>query len=384
MPEKKIKIAYLTTTNARDRRSWSGIHFYIAQALEKHCGQVHYLGPAQPKFQLGIGKALSAISRKIFGKRYDYSHTFPMAKALARIFRKKLTEGNFDLIFAPTASSAIAFLDTKLPIVILSDTTFINMIGYYTGYTGLWSLCEKQGIEIEKRAVTKSDLLLYPSNWAAKSAVALGADPASVHVIPLGANIDQAPPRDKILERKTDGACKLLFLGVDWERKGGSIAFEAFKKLQNDKINVTLTICGCVPPEEYHEPSVTIIPFINKNDPSQLKQFDQLLMDSHFLILPTRAECFGVVFCEASAYGLISISTDTGGVSGAIKNSVNGFLLSPEKNGEEYAQIIRGIWSEPGKYKELSKSARDYYEEKLNWDAWGVKVKSLIDGLLRR
>lgn len=35
----------------------------------------------------------------------------------------------------------------------------------------------------------------------------------------------------------------------------------------------------------------------------------------HLLLLPTRAECAGIVFNEASAYGVPILLTDTGGVS---------------------------------------------------------------------
>lgn len=380
---KRPRIAYLTATDARDKRSWSGIHYYAARSLQTHCGDVDYLGPIEPKLQMLVGKAISGISQKLFGKRYDYSHSIALAKAYADEAAKKLSEKSYDLVFAPTASTLLAYLDTGIPVVTLSDTTFENMIGYYTGYTGLWKTSEEQGLEIEKLALKKADLVLYPSEWAADSATRLGADPSKVHVLPLGANIDHAPSRDEALNKITGGECHLLFLGVDWERKGGPIAFEAFRELKKQGIKARLTVCGCVPPAGYSDPDLHVIPFINKNDPAQAKQFYNLLLSSHFLLLPTRAECYGIVFCEASAFGLISITTQTGGVAGAVKEGVNGFLLPHDKYGKAYAETIREIWSQPERYHALVQSARMLYELELNWDAWGKKVNDLILPLLR-
>ena len=54
MSEKKLKIAYLTSSDARDKRSWSGTHYYMAKSLEKHIGEIDYLGPVD--FPLNAGK----------------------------------------------------------------------------------------------------------------------------------------------------------------------------------------------------------------------------------------------------------------------------------------------------------------------------------------
>src|ERR1051326_4417393 len=106
--EKKVKIAFLTSTDAKDKRSWSGIHYYMARALERNLGEVDYLGPVELNF--AIGKAISLLSRKIFGKRYDYLHSISTAKKYSKIFSEKLKNKNYDLIFAPASSSKIAFL----------------------------------------------------------------------------------------------------------------------------------------------------------------------------------------------------------------------------------------------------------------------------------
>lgn len=45
----------------------------------------------------------------------------------------------------------------------------------------------------------------------------------------------------------------------------------------------------------------------------------------NFLLLPTIAECAGIVFAEASGYGIPSITYDTGGVGTYVIDGINGF-----------------------------------------------------------
>jgi glycosyltransferase involved in cell wall biosynthesis len=149
-------------------------------------------------------------------------------------------------------------------------------------------------------------------------------------------------------------------------------------KLNELGLESELTVCGCVPPKNYNHPKMNVIPFINKNDKAQYQTFQQILLNSDFLLLPTRAECYGIVFCEASAYGLPVITTNTGGVSGAVKDGVNGFLLSVDADANEYAIKIMELFSNDEKYYSLVKSSRNLFEKKLNWDAWALEVKKII------
>ncbi|WP_137463714.1 glycosyltransferase, partial [Escherichia coli] len=45
------------------------------------------------------------------------------------------------------------------------------------------------------------------------------------------------------------------------------------------------------------------------------------------LLLPTIADCYGMVFCEAAAFGLPVVATDTGGVSSIVINERTGILI---------------------------------------------------------
>ncbi|MBI3510839.1 MAG: glycosyltransferase family 4 protein [Bacteroidetes bacterium] len=373
------KIAFLTAADPQNKRAWSGIHWYATRALQKHIGEVHPLGPYQPAFLYNSGRIISKLIRNFSGKNFDYSHSIRLAKAYGKYFNEKLRENNFDLIFSSAASSESAFIKEGLPMYYLADATAASMIGYYPYFSKLTSSSRRQLLEVEQHGISRADHLLYASEWAANSAEKdFNAPARKISVIPFGANIDEIPLVDSVLSKKYSDTCRLLFLGAQWERKGGPVAVAALRELHKMGIPAALTVCGCIPPATVEEKNITIIPFLDKSNPAEMEKFRNLFLQSDFLILPTRAECFGIVFCEASAYGIPSLATNTGGVTGAVREGVNGFLFSPDADGKIYAMRIAEIWSDKKKYTDLCISSRKLFETELNWDSWALRVKKLL------
>ena len=98
---------------------------------------------------------------------------------------------------------------------------------------------------------------------------------------------------------------------------------------------------------------LTIIPFLDKSKPKDLERLCDILYQSHFLILPTEFDALGIVFCEASAYGVPSIAANVGGVSQPVREGKNGFLLPPTATAEDYAEKIKAVFSDKESYIKL-------------------------------
>src|SRR5947208_5681106 len=143
-------------------------------------------------------------------------------------------------------------------------------------------------------------------------------------------------------------------------------------------IAVELIICGTTPPSEFAHERMRIIPFLDKNDGRQSMEIENLYAMSDFLLVPTRCDAYGHVFCEASAFGLPSITTNTGGVPEVVRNGENGYVLPYSARGSEYAQIIAEIYQDDQRYTALVQSSRAAFESRLNWDTWGRAVKDVL------
>jgi glycosyltransferase involved in cell wall biosynthesis len=383
--KQRLKIAFLTALTLQDKRSsWRITNRYMAHVLEKYCGDITCIDPIDIK-ELYIGKVINKGSRLLFKKGFLYYHSIYIAKKYAKMLSRKLEGQSFDLIFAPSCATEVAFLETDIPIVLTEDANAAALMNYYAQFSHLLKRSSYEVNLLEGMGLQRASLALYPSEWGTRSAREnYNIEAEKVHTVPYGTNIDNPPPLEVVQRRKKSDRCKLFFIGVDWERKGGAIAFETLLKLEELGIQAELTICGCVPPGQFTHERMRVIPFLDKKIESQRKEMESLFETSDFLFLPTRGEAYGMVFCEASSFGLPSITTDTGGVSGAVTNGVNGFMLPPEAGGAEYAELIASVYRDDHLYADLVQSSRAAYEERLNWDAWGKTVTTLIHEMLER
>jgi glycosyltransferase involved in cell wall biosynthesis len=225
---------------------------------------------------------------------------------------------------------------------------------------------------------------MLASDWNKNSAINdYGINPRKISVAPCGANLDIVPATEN-LQPYTTGPFRLLFLGVEWDRKGGDIALETFRLLQRKGMNVLLQIIGCVPPYDLcQEEDIIVIPFLDKNKDEDFQQLHKIFLETTVLFLPTRAECAGVVFSEASAYGIPSVTTDTGGVTTYVKNDINGYTLDFAAGPEEYANLFGKLLNDRNLLNRLKGSSRQYYEEHLSWQEWGSKFQLLAENCLQ-
>lgn len=381
----RLKIAYITPTDARNKHSWSGTDYYIWNTLQKNVGDITLIRPPEPLFLVFVLKVIHGISLFIFKKRFDWRHAVWLSKAYGRSIKKMLRGKQFDLLVAPASDTLIAHLETAIPIIYINDRTIAVALNYHKMLSHLWAFSKKQSLETDKRAIEKSLFVTYPSKWAAQSAVEqYGIPKEKVMMIPFGANIDEVPERSVALQRKKTDTCSLLFIGVNWKDKGGEIAFECLLALLQMGIQASLTVVGCTPSPAIQHEKLTVIPFLNKNKPEDFERLKSLWIQSAFLILPTRIDAFGIVFCEAAAYGLPSIGTDTGGVAGALHDGKNGILMPFEADGKAYASRIASLFYDDIAYQELVIKARDEFEKELNWDSWAEAVKTALNERLKK
>ncbi len=373
------KIAYLTSKNPLDKGESSGVYYYQSLALKKQNIELCYLGPAN-NLVIAFIRTVFNFLRKFMIKKYNTQHCIIISKIYGRIFSKKLQNGNYDLVFADKASCEIAYLNTDIPVLYSTDATFNLIHNYYPEFSNLLKVSEKEGNIIEQRTLSISSMVLCVSSWAASSVINDYNYPSTkIHVIPRGANIDSTPDRAIIIRKNKTGICRLLFIGRDIYRKGYDVAYNTMVYLRSKGVPVKLTVAGCSPPAKYVDEDVEIIPHIDKNTKSGVEQFDKIMFNSDFFLLPTRAEAMGIAFCEAAAYGLPVITRDTGGVTEVVKNGINGYALNYEADHREFGEKIMEIFGSDEKYHNLIRSSRDYYEQRLNWDVWGIRIKNILD-----
>lgn len=378
---RRPRIAYYSINDPLDKRSWSGATYYLGQTIKRNIGEVDFLGPV--KVPLILDKTirlLQKLSRLLFKTEWIPKYSLLKNIYAVQILKRKMKGHQYDFLLAPAAAPELAYLKTNIPIIYFGDATYkIYSETYKKEFKNMGSISKWEGEHLEKRALKKSSLIIFSSKWAAQSAINDYRIPShKIEVIQMGANINETPDKNIIFNKENNKILTLLFLSVDWERKGGGIAFETLEQLKLAGIAVKLIVCGCTPPVEFKHPDMEVIPFLNKNDLKDFEQFVGILSSVHFLLLPTRADCTPVVNCECNAYGVPVITTNVGGVTDAVIDGINGFCLPLNAGGKAYADVITGIFFNKEKYHQIIKSSRARFDEELNWDKFAENFEKVL------
>lgn len=347
-----MRIGFLCKHNAYDRNAFSGTPFYMRQALE----------------------ALPDLSVTVLG-----GHRPPSAfrKALARVRAPAplrpadiRTEG-LDWVLSIVSSELVAPVAaaSRAGLVHVTDATPDFLREFYG-----WDVDPARDVT-EREALEAARLAIYSSRFMAERAEAdfgdLGGKALSV---PFGVNFDGLP--DTPAAKPPMAPLNLLFVGKNWDRKGGAVALEALRALRADGIEARLSIVGCDPAAAKGVDGAEVHPFLDKNDPADYARLTGLFHDAHFFLLPTRADCTPMVVAEANAYGAPVLITDTGGIGSLMAPGANGEMLPPGADGAAYAARIRAL-SGAG-YAALSASSFAHYRTRLNWSAWARDVVAAL------
>lgn len=363
----------------------------MAQSLKNQGIAVRFIGPLSSKYSLPLKVTKSLLyNRLLRGKKYCRARDRILLKDYARQISRKLGQmDDVGIVFSPQSpgSQPVAYLDCKQPIVIWTDATFAAALSFYPDYTNLCKETVRDGIANERAALERCSITIYSSDWAAQTAVDnYNTDPSKVRVVPYGPSLElngELKNTRAIIDSKRRDKCKLLFFGVQWYRKGGDVALQVAAELNKTGLETELTVVGCGPVTKESFPRfVKFTGYINKRESGGIKKLSQLLCQSHFLILPTRADCTPVVFSEACSVGLPCISTKVGGIPTIIRDNVNGRMFRKDCDIGEYCNYIYELFTNWGAYRNLALSSFNEYQSRLNWSVAGAKVKQLMMELL--
>lgn len=360
--------------DATDRRCWSGIPFSIRKELNNHY-EVDVLGIST---RSSIRAMIEVMVERYICRRFSsVQFTKAFAKKASSILRKKLNQESYDCVitFSVRSSSALSYLETKVPIVLFSDCVMASMMGYYWFPT---HRLEKQANDIQLRALKTANHVVLTSEWAKQAAIEEYGVPADmIDIVHFGANVEI----ESFQKQKHNGV-NLLFVGIDGARKGVDIAIDCVRwlcELDPDR-SYHLDIVGCSP-KCADNPNITVHGLLNRNNPRERELLESLRAAADFFILPTRAECAGIVFNEAGAYSIPSITYRTGGIPDYVIDGENGILLDLSATGKDFAERLIEVIDCDGEVERLGQVANEMYHTEYNWQRAGERFVEIIERL---
>lgn len=298
-------------------------------------------------------------------------HFRPIAKLWAKEIDANPIIEDCDYLFFLGGAQITPYMRVKKPVIYFSDATVHVMMDYY--WHNINKMSQRMAMELETAACQNAIINIRSSQWAVDSVIKDCHVPESrCHVLEFGPNLDA---KDIKRSQPYDGGeLRLLFSGVDWNRKGGDIAVEIVEILRNKGMDARLMVAGprTQPKSCEGKPYIEYVGYLNKNDDEQYHRYLELYEKAHVFLLPTRAECSATVYAEAATAGLPCYTYLTGGVGNYVINGMNGRALPEGAPAHDFAeQIIHDI--QTGDLASFMEGATKLSREKLNWEVWRRK-----------
>lgn len=378
-----MKLVYATDFDSKNIHNWSGLGVYYGKMLSKAGFDLSYLSDLNlpnPFFHF----LKRHYAKRIWEKTYSPRFNAAVSKNYATIIHSRVQAGTH--ILSPN-TVILANLNKNLKTILYADATLESLLKFYPEYSRFTKACLADGKQIDQQAIDNSDLLIYTSKWAANSAVDdYNANPSKIFIVPFGANLDFTPDTDEakqiIKKREIHTHINLLFLGVDWERKGGDYALKVTDTLNEAGIPATLHIAGIRHlSSKINRRYIINHGYISKATAAGQKKLSAIIAASNFLILPSLADCTPVSFSEANAFGVPCLVSNVGGHKGIIENGVNGMVNQHDEFVENSVKYILTLRENDTAYHQLCSSSYEKYRTELNWITSGEKISKLIKSI---
>ena len=373
------RLAFVSTWDASDPNCESGYAFSMRQQLKRRFDVVDLFPIAPKRMKLFLPLKLAF---KLTGQYYHANREPVVLRGLARAIEVRLKAVRPDIVFAPS-SVPMTYVDMAIPTVFTTDQVFASLLDNYVHNAA--RRFRALGAAQEATALSRATRVSFPSQWAADQAhLFFGADRAKIDVIPWGANLSAPidPQRvETAISARPKDCCQLVFIGRDWSRKGGPKVLEIFDALVRRGLPTALTIIGCAP-RGADRNGITIYRNLDKTKLDHQARFEEVMLRTHFLLLPSRAEAFGQAVCEACAFGVPAIGSTAGGLTTIIQDGVTGFIRSADGDAAEIAETIASTLEDRDRYQTMARGARRDFLERLNWDIFGAKLARILHTLL--
>lgn len=368
------KILGIMDEDPFDSRTWSGSSFYFFNSLKSKNALYTAISAAPPNRMQLLYKALSFNPDMQKWKFRYHLHT-GLFNQMTKAAEKKINtfdQNDFDVILQVGAWYNFTELHNKT-FASYHDGNLATRLSSPYGYPNISKKHIQQAFDYEKKLYDKMDYIFPMSRWLADSFVNDFKIDAT-KVIPVGAGINL--PRIKDPVTKNPGNPKILFVGKDFERKGGYVLLEAFKDVKKVIKNVELIIAGPTDIQDLPE-GVKCEGYISKNTNEGLEKLLTLYSEASIFVLPSLYEPFGIAFAEAMAHKLPCIGTNNCAMPEIIDDKINGFIVKPNDSKSLADRIITLL--QDNKLREsMGEAAYKKYHSNYRWEIVTEKILNVL------
>jgi glycosyltransferase involved in cell wall biosynthesis len=288
--------------------------------------------------------------------------------------RRGLRSTARDVAFFNTQVPAVFALGVlgRSPYVLATDITPIQydaLAEEYDHKPDRFALARSFKRQVNRRVFQGAAHVVAWSSWVADSLQNdYGVHPDRISVIPPGVDLQKCRPMESKVGQPP---LKILFVGGHFQRKGGPLALEAYRRLGVERAELHVVTRDLLP----GAPGLRVYNNLTPNSPELLR----LYRESDVFLLPTRAEAFGIAAVEASASGLPVIASTMGGLPDIVEDGVTGFLVPPG-DVRALSDALEKVVSSPELRQRMGAAARRRAEARFDARRNAERIIAVIQG----
>jgi glycosyltransferase involved in cell wall biosynthesis len=218
---------------------------------------------------------------------------------------------------------------------------------------------------LEPEVYLNATKVFTASNFARDSVIGdYAIEPERVACVYTGMNVAIDPPANKDYAGQ-----HIVFVGVEWERKGGPETVAAFRQALAVCPQARLTIVGCTP--DIDLPNCTVVGRVPKEEVARY------LREATIFCMPSRIEPAGIAFTEAAMYKLPVLSANSGGIPDRVIHGETGYLVDVGDS-ETLARYLIELLQNPEKCRAMGEAGYRLASEHFTWERVGEVIHDQI------
>jgi glycosyltransferase involved in cell wall biosynthesis len=168
-----------------------------------------------------------------------------------------------------------------------------------------------------------------------------------------------------------------LFVGRDFERKNGLLVLEAFRRVRARYPNMRLILVSRPADRgQIVEPGVTHYLFLPRQE-----LLERIYPQADVLILPSKAEGFGLVLLEAMSFGMPVIGVNGWAMPEIIRHDVNGWLIEQDSV-DELARLMDRCAASPELLAAMSKECQEHFMNRFSIERHNQSLRETYDRVI--
>jgi glycosyltransferase involved in cell wall biosynthesis len=336
----------------------------ILRALDERVAVVDVITPSASRFQplhAGLGRLRRAVGLGTALRLRGFAERTEQVEE-----ELDAREGSFDVVFQ--LQTLFAPGTRPRPYVIYSDATNALLERHGAALGRIPPDRAREWQRREQEVARGARFVFTYSEFARRSFVEdYGCAPERVITAGAGAHLPASPDAESGAGRPT-----ALFVGMDFERKGGPVLLEAWQLVERELPDAELLVAG---PRRRIPSAARNVRWLGRVGREEVAA---LYRSATVFVLPSLYEPFGLVVLEAMSAGLPVVASDCCALPELVEPGVTGELVEPGSPDALAAALVR-LLADPWRAAEQGRAGRERLRARHTWSRAAEKVAAGLE-----